>query len=388
MRWVDKGKQFDKFMDEWTLENEYYIWGTSTVGESFYNKFNDIINIKGYVDNDVTKHGSYINDKRIYSIEDVLGDLDNHKLIIASGAYYEIADQVQKYGFIEGKDFCDSRIFEGVYFSYKYNKVHLYRTDISITSKCNLKCKKCNMFMPYYNKPKHRAFEEIKDDIDTYFKWVDNLKLFNILGGEPFLHPNINEIIEYVGENYYKKKIEHIEFFSNGTVKLSEKVLLNCKKYDISIQVSDYSNSLEYLKKNVDDFIQELSKYNIKYRRNISDKWLDFGDPNIRNNSKSQDEMIAFFDKCYAPFRGLYNKKFYYCHLNTSAIQSGFYIENSNDYFNLSKYDQNRKRELVEFDLGYNANGFLDYCRHCNGCFAVNEKYVEVAEQIDGKAVN
>lgn len=383
MLWNNKGHQFDGFYKEWSLDNEYYIWGTSTTTKSFYEKFEGLINIKGYIDNDKKKQGSYLNGKIIYSIEDIKDVIGKNKIIIASGAYNEISSQLMKYGLIEGTDFCDSRIFIGVYFSYVQNKVYIYRTDLSITSKCNLKCKSCNMFMPYYDSPRHKSFEEIKDDIDAYFKWVDNLQLLNILGGEPFLHPNIVEIIEYIGDRYYKKYIEHIEFFSNGTIKLSEEILSACKKYDIGIQVSDYSNKLEYLKEKVEEFIQTLSQNNIQVRRNISDKWLDFGYPNERNNLRHEEEMIGFFDKCRAPFRGLNNKKIYYCHLSSSAIQCNLFTENSNDYFDLSQYDESKKRELTEFDLGYNNNGYISFCKHCYGCDTVNERYVEVAEQIN-----
>ena len=32
--------------------------------------------------------------------------------------------------------------------------------------------------------------------------------------------------------------------------------------------------------------------------------------------------MIEHFDKCTSPYRAIDNNKFYYCHMNTSAVRA------------------------------------------------------------------
>ena len=381
MLWRNKGHEFDDFFKKWRLDDQYFVWGTSTIGDSFSRKFEKIININAYIDNNEKRQSELFHNKKIYSLSEVKDLIGENKIIVASGAYTEIRDQLEKAGFKEKKDFCDSRIFEGVYFIQKENKVYLYRTDISITPRCNLRCKNCNMFMPYYKNPCHRSFEDVKQDIDTYFKWVDNLHIFNILGGEPFLHPDIYKIIEYVCKNYYEK-IEKIELFSNGTVRLKEELLLLLKKYNISIQISDYSNKIEALKQKIQLFIKDLEKYDVKYRRNINNEWLNFGIPSMIRNNKTDEKMIEFFDKCRADFRGISNGKFYFCHLNASAVNANLYKEDKDDYFDMREFNKDRKVEFLEYDLGYNTKGYLEYCRHCNGCFSVNNIYVDAAKQL------
>jgi len=381
MRWESKGHELDEFVQEWNINSEYYIWGTSTTGQSFYNKFKNILKIKGFVDSDEEKHGSIFCEHNVYSIDRIELEKNRSRIIVASGAYSEIAEYLFKLGYVEGKDFCDSRIFVGTYFQYNYNKVYLYRTDISITSKCNLRCESCNMLMPYFKTPSNKSLDEIKNDVDLYFKWVDNIQLLNILGGEPFIHPNLLDIIEYIGKNYMDR-IEHIEFFSNGIIMPSEDILKALKKYVISIQISDYSNTLSNLKNKIDLFVGKLDEYGIKYRRTINNKWLNFGFPNADNYNLSDEQMVKFFDKCYAPFRGLDDKKLYYCHLDASAVKCGEFKKDSNNYFNLENYDEKRKRELMEFDLGYMDLGYSTFCRKCNGCFSVNNNFVEVAKQM------
>ena len=39
------------------------------------------------------------------------------------------------------------------------------------------------------------------------------------------------------------------------------------------------------------------------------------------------------------------------------------------------------KAKIVEFDLGYNARGYLTMCRRCNGGCDINTHYIEVGRQ-------
>ena len=75
--------------------------------------------------------------------------------------------------------------------------------------------------------------------------------------------------------------------------------------------------------------------------------------------------MIQHFDSCTAPFRGLNNGKFYYCHLNTSAVLTKLFPLNKNDYIDLADVSQ---ENLIKFDLGSVPLGYLTFCNNCNGC--------------------
>ena len=78
---------------------------------------------------------------------------------------------------------------------------------VNITGICNLECKYC-FFQP-------RKHEHMK--MTNFRKVVKILKAqksfsFTISGGEPFLHPQINDILEYAHNEF-----EHISVLSNGT---------------------------------------------------------------------------------------------------------------------------------------------------------------------------
>lgn len=370
---------FDIFLKTWSFSDKYIVYGTSTAAISLSNKLGDKLNIVAYMDSDTSKWGGMFLSKKILSITEWREEYRQYKIIVASSAYTEIREFLTEEGLVERQDFCDSRVLIGSYFIKEYNEVYLNRTDLSITSYCNLNCEKCNMLMPYFKAPKHKSLEQLKEDIDTYFKWVDDVQIFNILGGEPFIYPNVEEITRYLCQSYCDK-IEQIVFFTNGLVRLQESMLQLMKEYNIQVQISDYRNGIPGIADRIDEFMSKLELYGITYRRNIDTKWLDFGFPDY-TNERNGEELIDFFDRCYSPFRGLNDKKIYYCNLSASAVCADLFSDNSNDYFDLSDYDINRKRELVEFDLGYTKLGYVTYCKKCKGCFTVNDEYTEVAKQ-------
>ncbi|MCR8746702.1 radical SAM protein [Romboutsia lituseburensis] len=381
MKWKNKGHEFDDFIREWDINKEYYIWGASNSGNRFFDKFKDILNIKGFIDSDESKHNHKIANKSIVTFEHVKSNYPKTKIIIASQAYYEISNILKREGYIENVDFCNGNTFTATYFMYNHNKLYLHRIDISLTNRCTLKCKKCNMLMPYFEKPMHKSLSSIKENIDLYFKWVDNVETIKLLGGEPMLYPYLIDVIEYLNEEY-KDRIDNIDIFSNGTLKLSNEILTTLKRHKVTVQISDYSNRLEYLKEKVDLFEAQLKNNEITYTRLTYDKWLDFIQQNYHSIDSTQEELVDKFNKCNPPFRGLHDKKLYYCHLSTSAVQAEIFEDNNNDYFDLSRYNENRKIELMEFDLGYNEIGYVTYCKRCNGCESVNNRFTNVAEQV------
>lgn len=380
MKWNNVGHQFDKFYEEWNEQGEYYIWGAALVGQSFLKKFNDKLNIVGYIDSDITKQGKQIGKYIIHTPDVLKGEKKRVKVIIASYFYREILTQLEEMGYVENVDACDSRMFTEIFYMYKYHKLFLHRTDISITTKCSLNCAKCNMWTPYYKDAQHKSFDVLKADFAAYFQWVDNVSRLYLLGGEALLHPELNDIVLYLMKNY-KDKIERLEIFTNATIIPSDELLGICKEYHIAFFVSDYTPNNTGLVKRFNDVISKLNKYEIEYVIDRYDTWLDFGDPLVTNKQDNEHELSDFFDRCHMIWRGLQDKKYYFCHSDCSAKRAGIIDDNINDYFDLNNYSEKRKIELLEFDLGYNQRGYLELCNRCNGSYGLNNTYTEVAIQ-------
>jgi organic radical activating enzyme len=373
---------FNKFISEWDIEKEYVLFGASKECVQFirsvdYLLGNDVLKIKCIVDHDVKDESTIVNVNEISSFyhqsKNLTNTRENLKLIHidnfeSNGDNVIItSDEYRQYY----KDYLDKKNIK--YTWYKNiasiwpfvlkQKVHIFQTDVLVTEKCNLACSFCNMFIPHYELPKHRDTQLILSDVDSYFNLVDYVSIFHLVGGEPFLHPNIKDVIEYILEKY-SDKIDKFIITTNGTVLPKEEILELLKNNNVILSVSNYSNKLEKLKSKVERVIDTYKVNNINHyvRNNI--EWYDFGDLRIKNNM-SEEELINHFDSCTAPFRGLNDGKFYYCHLNTSAVLTKLFPPNENDYVYLSEV---YPKDLIKFDLGFTELGYITFCDNCNGC--------------------
>ena len=68
---------------------------------------------------------------------------------------------------------------------------NIKRTALNITTYCNLKCKHCLAFIPYYKDPKNMSYEEAKKVLEIYFQVVDSVEHFTVTGGEPLLNVDL-----------------------------------------------------------------------------------------------------------------------------------------------------------------------------------------------------
>lgn len=371
--------RLEQFSKNWTLQQQYYIWGASNTARKLCGHM-DCLKIEGFLDSDPQKWGTQFLGRPVFAPEDALKKAPI-KIIVASQAYSEIRLALESKGLRENIDFCDSRAFLSANLWREKKLVYISRTDVSITSYCNLRCKDCNMLMPYYKRHAHYDTEQILADADAYFRWVDFVEIFHLLGGEPFLHPQVLEITRTIAERY-RAKMGELVFFTNGTI-LPERPLLELMhEYNIKAYIGDYRLALPAIRPKVDALIETLKTYGVAYETAAGTEWSDFNHTPTDRGHWSDERLAAVCRNCNPPFRGLHDKKFYYCHLSTSAALAGRVPESPWDCFDLSGPEEGRKEELVAFDLGYIPKGYVSYCRYCGGCGPANTCSVPIAEQL------
>lgn len=380
MKWKYQGHEFDHTaMLLCNTATKYYIWGTANIAKNLISLCGKEIEIIGAVDSNTARQGDTIANLAIEDPE-VLNPASGYVVLVTTSAFNEIKPRLISKGFKENINFFDYFVFTQIYQLYKHDKLYSRRLDIALTERCTLKCKKCNMFMPYFKDPSDLDKEDVLKQIDQYFSMVEYLESFNLLGGEPLLYTHLADIIAYTGEKY-RANIEHFKIFTNGMLLPGEKLLELFHKYSVELQISDYTESVSYQNR-LQELKYLLKKANVSYYVVKSSLWGDFGFPD-NCNSITDSQLISFFDACRASFRGLYKNRVYFCHLETSAIRAGLYEDNSNDYFNLEDELKDKKKRFLEFDLGYNREGAISFCRVCRGCDTVNSLTVKAAEQME-----
>lgn len=385
MKWTNKGHQYDllgKKICNIGVENiAYLVWGAGTFGISFYELFCNEIKIEGFIDSNPKKQGTVVCGIPVYSPD----YLEEHRayVLVSAGWTKEIYRKLEKYGYVKEKDYLHIDDFSSLYYWYKYGKVYLSDITYMITEKCSLNCKKCNSFIPLMVDPKNIPMSEILKHFEEFFKYVDNVNILGIVGGDAMMHPDFSSILEELGNRYYPKKAAHIEAYCNGVVIPNEYTLHIMKKYDVFYRFTDYR---PYTKgrQRIEEIIALLEEYGIRYDHVRFEKWCDCGYPQESNGIKGEEELIQFFDSCdRKSCHALFDGYVLNCGMVRAAHRIDYCEMSETDKFDISYYDQDRKIELIEFMLGYSEKGYLNYCKKCNGSFNVNTKMIEAGEQIE-----
>ncbi len=286
-----------------------------------------------------------------------------YKIIVSSDSkknqYFK---KLLSLGYKQNKDFCDYKEYVSLIPYIEQDMTHIWRADIMLTEKCTLNCTFCNMYMPHFKNPKHRNLDEIKSDLDSFFSLIDYVSIFHLVGGEPLMYPQVNDVIDYVGKKF-RDKMGRMLITTNGTLTPKEKTMNLIKQYKCLVMVSDYTKEIKY-KRRLDNLVKILKENHVSFivREDIS--WSDFGHPEVIKFKKEKD-VISHFKKCTAPYKGINNGKYYFCHLNTSANLAGMIPINDNDFCDLNKIN---KYQLLEHDLGFLKLGYSTFCKNCYGC--------------------
>lgn len=93
-------------------------------------------------------------------------------------------------------------------------RTDIKRTALNITTYCNLKCKHCLAFIPYYDKKFIMSIEEAGKILSAYFQVVDSVEHFTVTGGEPLLNKDCAQILEEV-HKYENQITGSVDFVTN-----------------------------------------------------------------------------------------------------------------------------------------------------------------------------
>ncbi len=220
--------------------------------------------------------------------------------------------------------------------------------EMLITTHCNLSCKSCANLIPHISKPMHIDTNTICSNIEKLLSNVDRIYHFKINGGEALLHPQLLEILNFIGKYSGKdKKIFSLRLTTNGTILPQYDILEAMKRINLVVQISDYKMP------NAKALMQLLDKHGIGYRYFIDQTWHDMGGFEKREQNR---RSLCGVSRCVA----LYNGKIYIC--PRSAMMDRLQIAQG-DYVDLYQPKKEFQREMVKLYNSQNINA----CWYCDG---------------------
>lgn len=230
--------------------------------------------------------------------------------------------------------------------------------NLCVTQKCTLKCTHCNHLIPGFKHAVHYEIEQIKQALHVLFRGVNYIYKIGILGGEPFLHPQLSEIIEFL---LSCPQIGCIEILTNGTILPNKKQTQILKNERIFLRISDYGIHSNVLKSSIQYFQENEVLYYV-YQDLL---WHDYGLSN-QSHGKSTSELVSQFQQCSsAQCYHIKGQKLYHCAYSGSIDQQylkGYPPIPAVELIN-SKIGKQLSKELIQFK----KMPYINICDYCYG---------------------
>ena len=387
MKWTNKGHEFDSVYEELKRKEHFYLFGTGMYGEAMYEEVTKLgDDIAGYIDNNPAKQHTLFHEKEVFALDEIDMSNDNTAIIVCVSPLLrkEIIAQLQIKGYMYNKDFYTMEVYMSLKYVYGLQKMYISSISFLPSVKCNLNCEACLNFTPYLKNVVPRPWDEVKKDLDVFFSVVDYIMLFHISGGEPFIYPQIGELLTYMGE-HYRDKIHYLQIVTNGTINIKDEHLELLKKYDIGITIDDYRDAVPSCKENFARLVERVKKYGIRHDVNKVDEWIDLAPLTTDHSDWSELRLQKHYESCGAPWKDLKDGRICSCNYASYASVAGFVEEYEDENFDLTTYTKAQMKELMEFRLGYSEKGYVEFCKKCAGFVDINENIVQPAKQCERK---
>lgn len=245
------------------------------------------------------------------------------------------------------------------------NKLKISYFLYEIVHHCNLNCKSCDHCAPIA-KPEFEDINVFIKDLKRMTQLFDEINTFAIMGGEPLLHPNINDFIVNSAKIFLNT---YIQLWTNGILltEMDEKFWETLSKHKIILIITKYGIELD-----IERIRFLCKKYNINYvfseNSNIKEKFFCkstykiSGDVKITNTHK----------QCY---QGLYchqleNGKLYKCTIAPAARHFNNFFNTDmkllpQDAINIHKvkgfFKSTKKKNIAKY-----FSELIPFCRYCD----------------------
>ncbi|KAI4452783.1 hypothetical protein C823_007368 [Eubacterium plexicaudatum ASF492] len=246
-------------------------------------------------------------------------------------------------------------------------KLIIPRITITTGPRCTLQCKDCIQLMAEYEEPYDLDIQEITADIQALFSKIDKCIGVSLVGGETFVYPYLDMLLEIL---IWNDKITYIEMVTNGTRIPEEKVLRQLQNPKVAVNISDYGNIVLLSK-----LVTKLDEYGIISYCFSDETWIDVGGYTARGRSESELSDIYLSCGNAKMCKTLMKGKLFDC-ARAAYLYDLDYVRNIS-YINVREANP---EEILEYFLK-TTSGACDYCDYS----IPQKKYIAPAKQKNGR---
>jgi hypothetical protein len=171
---------------------------------------------------------------------------------------------------------------------------------------------------------------------------------------------------------------------TNGTVVPKDEVLEKLSKCNMEITVDDYRDAVPQFDEHFDQLIKKFDEYDIKYYINKVDSWIDLAPERTDYSAWTEMQLEQHRSDCSQSWQELRDGKLYSCNYAAYATVAGIAgNQDLEETYSLKDFTPDKKKELVEFRLGYTEKGYTNFCKKCRGFTAENSDKIKPAMQME-----
>jgi len=167
----------------------------------------------------------------------------------------------------------------------------LHSLDVMVSERCSLRCRDCSNLMQYYQTPEHEDTSVQLEALDRIMASVDGVHELRVLGGEPFVNP---ELCQYINHMKQYSNAGVIGIYTNGTIVPKGENLRCLQDMRVYVRISNYGPVSSHLVELQDT----LRKNGIFFEVFPFEKWLDCS--GFENRNRSETELAELFKVCCA----------------------------------------------------------------------------------------
>lgn len=228
--------------------------------------------------------------------------------------------------------------------------------EVVVTTKCNLCCPGCANLMQYYKNPYHVDRETLLTSVRKLCESFDACDHLKILGGEPFLYPDLKDVLEAIP----REKLGKITIATNGTVVPDDPELIEAiRQKNATVYFSNYPSARDGQKR----FVDLLERGGIRYEISHSPSWIDYGAPVLSTSEKERRDLKRQFFDCHIICKSLLNGCLYYCPRSGHGYDLGLIDRKPGEYVDIlhNTIAQNR-REIRRLMWRHRP---IEACKYC-----------------------
>jgi len=153
----------------------------------------------------------------------------------------------------------------------RQKRIVLAQVYTAVTTRCTLRCDKCLTHVPDLKCHEDAPADELIADLQALFSCIDYIYDLCLGGGEPLLHPDLDQILLACAAS---GKIGNIKVLTNGTVLPGANVLVALRDAKARVNISDYPNAPQPDFKKIQEVLKENEICYAVYPA-VSGNWVD-----------------------------------------------------------------------------------------------------------------